>query len=220
MSSTNRGGERRPSDYYVTPAWCIKVVAPFIRSSIARAVERRQGEHALVLDPGAGEGAITKALLEYIGTKLTVSNGFEFVTIPLVMEAVELEKEHAAKLHENLSDQARVLTGDFLKMSGDHSSGGPYDGIVCNPPYSIAMDFIKKALELSNNVWMLLRLDFLGSNYRTGRGDWYRDGHTPDVYVMDKRPSFTGGGNDSNSYGWMHFRRRQDTGTVRVLRCG
>lgn len=43
--------------------------------------------------------------------------------------------------------------------------------------------------------------------------------HTPDVYVMPKRPSFTGSGSDATAYAWMAWQknRSREYGHVHVL---
>lgn len=62
---------------------------------------------------------------------------------------------------------------------------------------------------------MLLRLNFLGSQRRAA---WLR-AWTPDVYVLPRRPSFTGRGTDSCEYAWCvwHEDRRGPRGSVEVL---
>jgi hypothetical protein len=49
---------------------------------------------------------------------------------------------------------------------------------------------------------MLLRLNFLGSSVRAQ----FMRSHTPDVYVLPNRPSFTGNGTDSIEYTWFVWR--------------
>ena len=228
MSSTGRSDVRRPSDFYETPDWCVKVIAPYVKSYLAQLIDfasddwhghkemEKGGAFATILDPGAGSGNITKSLRDHIGEKIQVSDGHEFAQIPLVIEAIELEPHLHCVLQKNVGTMKDVYVsqGDFFDRK--HAA----DCIVCNPPYSQAMEFIKHALKHSHSVWMLLRLDFLGSNTRTGRGDWYRAGNTPDVYVMSRRPSFTNDGKtDSNYYGWFHWHRKQTEGKIKVLEC-
>lgn len=59
--------------------------------------------------------------------------------------------------------------------------------IVTNPPFSLAKEFIERALKNSHDVFMLLRLNFLGS---LERHDWWKD-HSPSaLFVLSKRPNF------------------------------
>jgi len=74
-----------------------------------------------------------------------------------------------------------------------------YDLILTNPPFSIALDFIDKAIEEANTVIMLLRLNFLGSQKRNA---WFVENEPTSLFVLSKRPSFTGKGTDSTEYAW------------------
>lgn len=103
----------------------------------------------------------------------------------------------------------------FLDLAPD-AAGGPFDVVITNPPYSLAMPVIEQALALETQfIVMLLRLNFLASG---GRADFMRT-HAPDVYVLPNRPSFSGTGTDSIEYAWFvwHGRRRRARGTVHVL---
>jgi hypothetical protein len=51
MSSTNRGGQRNPADYYPTPAWCVDRLLDAVALPGGRWVE-----------PAAGDGAIIRAV--------------------------------------------------------------------------------------------------------------------------------------------------------------
>lgn len=63
----------------------------------------------------------------------------------------------------------------------------PREIIVTNPPFSLAQEFIERATTNSGDVFMLLRLNFLGSQERH---DWWKE-HCPDaLFVLSKRPNF------------------------------
>lgn len=76
--------------------------------------------------------------------------------------------------------------------------------IFTNPPFNLAMDFIKKAIDDVKEdglVIMLLRLNFLGSK---DRNEWLKDNMPYEIYVHSKRMSFIDGkGTDSIEYA--HF---------------
>lgn len=73
------------------------------------------------------------------------------------------------------------------------------DLILTNPPFSIALEFIEHALPRAQTTIMLLRLNFLGSQKRYKF--WIN--HEPNaLYVLSKRPSFTGSGTDATEYAW------------------
>ncbi len=108
-------------------------------------------------------------------------------------------------------DSGDIATGqDFLV----HDYSPTYDLIITNPPYSLALEFIQRGLELRRTddaaVCMLLRLNFLGSQ---SRAVWLRR-HTPSVHVSPRCPSFTGDGTDATEYCWAVWDGRKPTITI------
>lgn len=93
-----------------------------------------------------------------------------------------------------------MLHIDALSEAASAVSGA--DLIISNPPYSLAEGFARRALELvrpGGTVAFLLRLGWLASRSRVG---FHRD-HSCDVFVLPKRPSFTGNGkSDAADYFW------------------
>lgn len=73
------------------------------------------------------------------------------------------------------------------------------DLILTNPPFSIAQEFIEKALIDAKTVIMLLRLNFLGAQKRN---EFWNNNEPDALYILSKRPSFTGKGTDSTEYAW------------------
>lgn len=90
----------------------------------------------------------------------------------------------------------RWVTGSYLDT--DFSGA---DVIITNPPFSLAFEVMQKAVREAPVVALLLRLNLLGSGRKSGRSAWLRE-HTPDVYVLPDRPSFTGHGTDAAEYAW------------------
>jgi len=95
-----------------------------------------------------------------------------------------------------------------------------YNVIITNPPFSLALEFIKRSIELKPKfVIMLLRLNFLGS---LERSDYLRE-HMPDIYVLPNRPSFNGKGKtDSIEYAWFVWSYdkqygKSSTGNIKLL---
>jgi len=95
-----------------------------------------------------------------------------------------------------------------------------YNVIITNPPFSLALEFIKRSIELKPKfVIMLLRLNFLGS---VERSDYLRD-HMPDIYVLPNRPSFNDKGKtDSIEYAWFVWKYdnqygKSSAGTIKLL---
>jgi hypothetical protein len=109
----------------------------------------------------------------------------------------------------------QVTIGDFVRAhtSGDLGSRR-FAVAITNPPFRLAQEFIDAALACADHVVMLLRLNYLAS-----KGRWpFMSRHTPDVYVLPNRPSFTGGKTDSIEYAWFVWRPGpRSEGRLRVL---
>jgi hypothetical protein len=88
---------------------------------------------------------------------------------------------------------------DFLTYDFD---GRKFDFCITNPPYSLAEEFIAKAIELCDVTAMLLRLNFLGGGKRYEKF-WSLPRYKPTgLYILSDRPSFTGKGSDATEYAW------------------
>lgn len=136
MSATNRGCERKAYDFYATPP-------ETIRAFLANFDGISSGDR--ILEPSAGNGQIVKVLRE---------GGYDNR-----IDAVELRPEERGTL-EALADN--VTIGSFF----DYEPDCGYDVIIGNPPYSLALDFINKSLELLHPgglLIFLLRTNFLES---------------------------------------------------------
>ncbi|MFO0617226.1 MAG: hypothetical protein U0414_31810 [Polyangiaceae bacterium] len=146
------------------------------------------------LEPAAGDGAIIHA----------VSRLREDIR----WQAIEIRPECRNWLQQT---GAGIAIGDARKVRWDKRVQRV---IITNPPYSLAEDFLAKALQSSAIIVLLLRLDFLGSERRA---PIFRRA-APDVYVLPNRPSFVRGRTDANEYGWFVWEEdRRAVGRVRVL---
>lgn len=85
---------------------------------------------------------------------------------------------------------------DYLQTQYNH-----VDVIITNPPYSLAQEFVTKALGEADVVIMLLRLGFLESMRRFEFWDKYPLDH---LITLSKRPSFTDDGKTDGS-GYAYF---------------
>ena len=89
--------------------------------------------------------------------------------------------------------------GDFLKCVDTVA-----ETICTNPPFSLAFEFCQHALTLSDNVVMLLRLNFLAS---VKRRDWFQKNPPNAIFVLSKRPSFVNNKTDACDYGFVVWSR-------------
>ena len=146
------------------------------------------------LEPCAGDGAIIRAT--------------RALRADVAWSAVELRQECAPALERVVGD--RHVIGNYFDASIE-----TVDVILTNPPYSLAHEFLRKALENADHVVMLLRLDYLGSSKRAA----FFHQMPPDFHVLPNRPVFVKGRTDSCEYGWFVWGpdRRRAHGTVSVL---
>jgi hypothetical protein len=131
-----------------------------------------------ILEPASGEGAIVKTL-----------------------------KDKWPEAHIDDSDIVSYSgkpSVDFLQMP---SAPQKYNLVVTNPPYSLATEFVQKAMYFTDisvggtgMIAMLMRINWLASKRRAT----FLRKLTPTVMVTPARPSFTADGKtDSVDYAWM-----------------
>lgn len=146
----------------------------------------------LILEPSAGDGRVVKFLAERFPDA--------------GVYGIEIDPERA--------NAAGVVLGDFLAVEIPPM----YDLVMTNPPFASAMPFVQKALasiRSAGHVLMLLRLGFLESAKRSG---WLSE-HMPDVFVLDSRPSWHGGGSDKAAYAWFLWGKApRSEGRISILR--
>lgn len=135
-----------------------------------------------ILEPCAGDGNLIKYMREKGINKFIWAN--------------ELDQSHQPQLEQ--SGASAFGYKDFLQMKGVEDV---YDIIITNPPFSCAQEFIEKCLTewKPKRTIMLLRLNFLGSQKRK---EFWQKFPPSRIYVLSKRPSFTGNGTDSQEYAW------------------
>ncbi len=185
MSSTNRGAERHPDDFYETPSWATQAILPHLRELPDGSVSKPL---YMVLEPACGRGAIAREL-----RAAGVDAGH------LMLMDLDLDRCLAAA-----AEFGHVNQHDFLQYAAhiwEHRAER-FGLIIGNPPYSLAREFVDAALSIcepDGEVAMLLRLNFLGSQKRAA---WHR-AKPCDVYILPRRPSFTPDGKtDSCEYAW------------------
>lgn len=75
----------------------------------------------------------------------------------------------------------------------------PDCAIITNPPFSLAQEFLDKSLREAQFVAYLLRINFLGGQCRH---DWWQGLEPHHLYVLSRRPDFSGEGGDATEYAW------------------
>lgn len=180
--------KRRKGDFYETPAYAIDAIIPHLPLDVA----------TLLVDAGSGSGAISA------GVAARYPN--------LEIMGVEKNEELVAQARARGLYAAEFHVDDFEKWSPNVRAP---EVVIMNPPYSRAIEFVDRALRLvkrGGHVVALLRLGFLASKRRRE----FLKKHMPDVYVLTKRPSFTGGGTDACDYAWFVW-SADATGKVTLL---
>lgn len=184
MSATGRATElalpglndivgRHPDDFYRTPGWAVDLILPHL--------VREQGPPTWI-DAGCGDGVIAQRVL----ARWPASRGF----------GVEIDPGRA----QFARGVCPVYASDFLAV--DPIWFDPVDLVIGNPPYSLALEFLRRALQLGKEVAFLLRAGFLEARRGSDR-DLFLEEHPSDVYLLARRPRFTGdGGGDSATYCW------------------
>lgn len=156
--------------------------------------------NAKLLEPCAGNGNIIRSLQK---------NGYSNI------KAVEIREDEFETLY-NLVGYGNFAIGDFLTMKIENNIGLS-DVVITNPPFSLAMEFLNKSLEITTEkgiVIMLLRLGFMATDKRY---QFMSKNPPTDLYVLHKRPSFTGGGTDSQEYAWYVWDKRKTTQSINII---
>jgi hypothetical protein len=179
MSSTNRGYERHKTDYYVTPKQPIK---DFL-SIFLQCTNIDRPDRLIWLDPCAGGDDNNDMSYPSVLTE-------EFNPTIITMD---IREDSKADIKDN------YLTFNLSNLNPDI--------VITNPPFFIALDIIKKALEDVNYngyVIMLLRLNFFGSKERK----LFFDKFMPEYcFIHSKRISFMKGATDSIEYAHFVWRK-------------
>lgn len=80
------------------------------------------------------------------------------------------------------------------------------EGILTNPPFGLAFEFCQNAVANADEVFLLLRLNFLASKKRKA---WFQANEPSALFVLSERPCFTDDGKtDACDYGWFYWGNR------------
>ena len=187
MSATNRGSVRKESDFYATPISCVENLLNNLDLQ-NRGIE--------VLEPSAGNGNIISVFKKYYPNKNVT--------------ALELREEEENNLNMLTNN---VVIDDFLHRKITNK----YDIIIGNPPYGLAIEFVKKSLECLKDegiLIFLLRTAFLESK---SRYQFWQENPLTGLLTLSKRPSFTGKGTDATSYSWFVWDRSTNKQYIKII---
>lgn len=143
--------DRKPADLYPTPVDGTESLIP-----VLKAMKRPDGSPIKTIwEPACGDGRLARVLewhgFEVISTDLRQYPGYGFGGLDFLCETPQ--------------DKWGWRTGDI-------------DAIVTNPPFSLAEEFIRRAMLFTPNVAMLLKQTFWNVGGRS-RGLWFD--HMPDL---------------------------------------
>lgn len=236
MAGRDQRAERRENDNYPTPKWAIRailarllpgVLGDAISSRGFRVSDQIGGQKRFVaVDPCCGEDGFIVALSQMLTHRPTIE--------PRLM-AGDIRPEAVASTIERVATPLYRTDGRFDATDRmcwhnlvHHS---PADLVITNPPYrtqehdsGVVREIVERSLEhtaLGGSVVMLLRLNYLSDGQkRHGRADWLRRS-MPDVFVLDRRPSFAGTGKtDGQGYAavrWVNGRLAGQSGTFDII---
>lgn len=141
------------------------------------------------LEPHAGSGAFVRAAMD----------------LHSAVMAIDINPEAGG-----LSQGVASWVGDYLTYYGSPT------WTFGNPPFNRAEEHIRHALNTSRvGAAFLLRLAFLETEKRI---PFWKEHPAAEVYVLSRRPSFTGGGTDSAAYGWFVWRKGRSPKAPTLLR--
>jgi hypothetical protein len=145
------------------------------------------------------------------GVRLNASDFYP--TPPWCYENLDIDWKQFTSAHEPGKGDGRIV--DFLSAKMNSLATVSYteimegldfflwdesaDLILTNPPFSMALEFIKHSIPRCNTCIMLLRLNYLGS---ITRHQFWKENSPTALFVLSKRPSFTGSGTDATDYAW------------------
>lgn len=173
MSSTRRGKKVINHDYYITPQDEIKKFLERLHLLYPRVLE------GLILDPAAGGDE--KHEMSY-PTVIQQFNSFANI------KTIDIREDSKAE-----------VKGDYLNMKLIYKPSL----IITNPPFSLAQEFITKALSDIDEVGlvvMLLRLNFFEGQKRK---EFWKHNMPTFSFVHSKRMSFVESG-QADSVAYMH----------------
>ena len=163
---------RQRYDHYPTPAWCVRRLLDHVGDSLPW--------DGSWLEPAVGGGAIVGAVAAWRGARS--ERPPEWTTADIRPEV------------------RPDICCDYT-LGWGWPGPARFDLVITNPPFSLAYEFARVAMRMSDCVILLVRLGWLASEKRA---EWLRD-HPPRLLVLPNRPRFVAGKHttDQTDYGWL-----------------
>lgn len=158
---------------------------PALTRAFLAAWRPRAFNPASILEPAAGDGAMLAPLRDRFGVE------------PSAYDA----NPRAAGIYT-----APIMLMDYPDT---------YDLIFTNPPFEHALDFARRGLGLlepGGYLVLFLRLAFLASKKRSA---FFREHLPTEVWVVSRRPRFTGDGSDWSDYAWFVWQQGRNPRSFR-----
>lgn len=168
MSSTNRGSDRSTDDYYSSPSWGV--------DALLRRLPPLAGKR--ILEPSAGTGGIVRRLLAAGATKIVAIE-------PDPDRAASIQ--HAPEVLVRMAERRPYVIATRLEAWAHGAQR--FDLVVMNPPFSLALEHVEKAISLlapGGLCAALLRVAFACSQKRAP----FRARHPFDMFLLAQRPGF------------------------------
>lgn len=106
-----------------------------------------------ILEPSVGSGQLLKGVLK------------KYKNNDIVIDALDIDAKVLKETKKNFNNfslnhvKVNYIHDDFLA----HNFRRKYDFLICNPPFSLAREFVEKSLTLADNVCIILPKIFLSS---------------------------------------------------------
>ncbi len=165
MSSTKRGGQVIEGEFYPTPAWCVWRLLDHL-FHVPEAPKLWHPGSAW-LEPCAGSGAIVRAVESWRPVRT------RNYTLRPAWSLCDIAPR---------ADGLQVVAANYLEMQFP----ARFAVAITNPPFSLAMEFVRAMRADAGVVIVLQRMNWLGTE---GRASFFRE-NTPDVFVLPNRPAF------------------------------
>jgi hypothetical protein len=167
-------------EHYPTPAWLVGGLL----SKLHAPAGSSYGSGLSVLDPGAGDGRLGRAARTWLRGRGSVLE--PHVTF---VESSPARASSIRRLPWN-----SVYESDYVQWASDAAESSlDYSLIVCNPPFTMWMEFVRASLPLLHPYGTMAMLGFSNILATPDRADFFRRHRPSHIYQSPRRPRFIEG---------------------------